>query len=92
MFYFKILLYLYLSLFQNKSKGIFSFLKSFFDIKHVKDSLKIVYKKGPHNRRLKFILLFCAIILSYGPGYGIIRIIFKYIFQTNCFKSYNRCK
>lgn len=56
--------------FQNKSNGFVGFLKSFFDLNHVKDTFMVTFKKGPNNRRLKFVLIFTAIGFIYGPAYG----------------------
>ncbi|XP_049865744.1 proton-coupled folate transporter-like [Pectinophora gossypiella] len=55
---------------ENESTGCFAFLKSFFAIKHVKDTLTIGFKEGPNNRRIKSILVMLAIAFIYGPAYG----------------------
>lgn len=57
-------------LFLKEKPGARNFLKAFFDLKHVKDTLKVGFKKGPNNRRVKSILVFAAIFFIYGPGYG----------------------
>ncbi|OWR45014.1 putative adenylate cyclase [Danaus plexippus plexippus] len=46
------------------------FLKSFFDIKHVKDTFAVAFKKGPNNRRMKSILVLACVVFIYGPAYG----------------------
>ncbi|KAL0840665.1 hypothetical protein ABMA28_015861 [Loxostege sticticalis] len=46
------------------------FLKSFFDVKHVKDTLQVTFKKGPNHRRTKSILVLASIAFIYGPAYG----------------------
>ncbi|XP_039748840.1 proton-coupled folate transporter-like isoform X2 [Pararge aegeria] len=50
--------------------GIQGFLKSFFDVKHVKDTLAVAFKQGPNRRRIKSILVLCSIAFIYGPAYG----------------------
>ncbi|XP_068630608.1 lysosomal proton-coupled steroid conjugate and bile acid symporter SLC46A3-like [Battus philenor] len=55
---------------EEQQTGLRNFLKSFFDIKHVKDTLTVAFKKGPNNRRLKSILVLASIAFIYGPAYG----------------------
>ncbi|GBP87761.1 hypothetical protein EVAR_28643_1 [Eumeta japonica] len=52
------------------SSGYCGFLRSFFDLNHIKDTFSVTFKKGPNNRRLKLILVFTAIAFIYGPSYG----------------------
>uniref|UniRef100_A0A2A4IW55 Major facilitator superfamily (MFS) profile domain-containing protein n=1 Tax=Heliothis virescens TaxID=7102 RepID=A0A2A4IW55_HELVI len=55
---------------QNESTDIRGFLKSFFDIKHVKDTLTVAFKNGPNKRRIKSILVLASITFIYGPSHG----------------------
>ncbi|CAK1553443.1 unnamed protein product [Leptosia nina] len=55
---------------KNENAGTISFLKSFFDLNHVKDTLTVVFKKGPNRRRTKSILILASIAVVYGPQYG----------------------
>uniref|UniRef100_A0A2H1V1J8 SFRICE_002447 n=1 Tax=Spodoptera frugiperda TaxID=7108 RepID=A0A2H1V1J8_SPOFR len=55
---------------QNESFNVRGFLKSFFDIKHVKDTLTVAFKKGPNKRRTKSILVLASIAFIYGPSHG----------------------
>ncbi|XP_046960928.1 proton-coupled folate transporter-like isoform X2 [Vanessa cardui] len=55
---------------KDERTGIIASVKSFFDIKHVKDTLSVAFKKGPNNRRLKSILILTSIAFIYGPAYG----------------------
>ncbi|KAJ0180107.1 hypothetical protein K1T71_004698 [Dendrolimus kikuchii] len=55
---------------KNESSDLRGFLKSFFDIKHVKDTLTVAFKKGPNNRRTKSILILASIAFIYGTSYG----------------------
>ncbi|XP_032511504.2 proton-coupled folate transporter-like [Danaus plexippus] len=54
----------------NKQVKKVGFLKSFFDIKHVKDTFAVAFKKGPNNRRMKSILVLACVVFIYGPAYG----------------------
>lgn len=55
---------------QDTPSSVGTFLKSFFDIKHVKDTLTVAFKKGPNKRRTKSILVLASIAFIYGPAYG----------------------
>ncbi|KAJ8732261.1 hypothetical protein PYW08_014991 [Mythimna loreyi] len=55
---------------KNESSDVRGFLKSFFDIKHVKDTCTVAFKKGPNNRRTKSILVLASIAFIYGPSHG----------------------
>ncbi|KAL4704076.1 hypothetical protein ACJJTC_004422 [Scirpophaga incertulas] len=54
----------------NESSGVWGFLKSFFDVNHVKATLEVAFKKGPNNRRTKSILVLASIAFIYGPYCG----------------------
>ncbi|CAH2075026.1 unnamed protein product, partial [Iphiclides podalirius] len=55
---------------EDKTLDTWGFLKTFFDIQHVKDTLTVAFKKGPNNRRMKSILVLASITFIYGPAYG----------------------
>ncbi|XP_038210473.1 proton-coupled folate transporter-like [Zerene cesonia] len=55
---------------KGEDKGVCNFLKSFFNFKHVMDTMKVVFKKGPNRRRTKSILVLVSIAFVYGPMYG----------------------
>ncbi|XP_014357304.2 proton-coupled folate transporter [Papilio machaon] len=55
---------------EDTPSSLGTFLKSFFDIKHVKDTLTVAFKKGPNKRRTKSILVLASITFIYGPAYG----------------------
>ncbi|XP_047526841.1 proton-coupled folate transporter-like [Vanessa atalanta] len=55
---------------KDENTGIIASTKSFFDIKHVKNTLGVAFKKGPNNRRIKSILVLTSIAFIYGPAYG----------------------
>ncbi|KOB70347.1 putative adenylate cyclase [Operophtera brumata] len=46
------------------------FLKSFFDVQHVKDTLTVSFKKGPNHRRAKSILVLASIAFLYSVHHG----------------------
>ncbi|XP_075971078.1 proton-coupled folate transporter-like [Anticarsia gemmatalis] len=68
---------------KNESSGVWSFLISFFDVKHVKDTVNVVFKKGPNHRRTKSILILACIAFIYGPAYGEHTV--RYLFTRYCF-------
>ncbi|CAG5058550.1 unnamed protein product [Parnassius apollo] len=55
---------------EEKPFSLWGFLKSFFDIKHVKDTLTVAFKNGPNHRRTKSILVLASIAFIYGPAHG----------------------
>ncbi|XP_028026391.1 proton-coupled folate transporter-like [Bombyx mandarina] len=55
---------------KEEAKSPCGFLKSFFDIKHVKDTLNVAFKKGPNHRRTKSILILAMIAFIYGSSTG----------------------
>ncbi|XP_026328950.1 uncharacterized protein LOC113236938 [Hyposmocoma kahamanoa] len=54
------------------------FLKSFFDLKHAKDTVTVAFKKGPNHRRIKAIMVLAGIIFIHGPGFGDMSIRYLY--------------
>ncbi|XP_034824851.1 lysosomal proton-coupled steroid conjugate and bile acid symporter SLC46A3-like [Maniola hyperantus] len=58
--------------------GFGGFLKSFFDINHVKDTMIVAFKSGPNQRRTKSILVLISVVFIYGPlnGEAMIRYLF----------------
>ncbi|XP_075971000.1 putative peptidoglycan muropeptide transporter SLC46 [Anticarsia gemmatalis] len=55
---------------RNESSGTCSFLKSFFDINHVKKTAVVAFKKGSNRRRTKSILAFVSLTIIYGVTFG----------------------
>ncbi|KAG6460454.1 proton-coupled folate transporter isoform X2 [Manduca sexta] len=55
---------------KDESSDLRGFLKSFFDIKHVRETLTVAFKKGPNHRRTKSILVLASISFIYGSAYG----------------------
>lgn len=65
------------ALFRVKEKGVendeqkhTTFCKDFFDIKHVKDTFKVVFKKGKRNRRKRVCILMILVMVIIGPVHG----------------------
>lgn len=54
---------------RTEKKNI-NFLNDFFDVKHVKTACKTTFKEGPHNRKLRIIMLMCIAFLVMGPLNG----------------------
>lgn len=50
-----------------KSDDIFN---GFFNAKHIKEAFKVTFKDGPHNRKLKIIMLMSIAFLIIGPVNG----------------------
>lgn len=46
------------------------FFKTFFDLKHVKDTVTVVIKKGPNRRRIKSIMVLVCLATIDGPNMG----------------------
>ncbi|KPJ08369.1 Solute carrier family 46 member 3 [Papilio machaon] len=45
-------------------------LRDFFDIRYVKDTIMVAFKRGPNNRRLRVIMLVVVLCVVIGPIYG----------------------
>lgn len=50
--------------------GIIGFLKDFFDVRFLLETLKTCFKQGANNRRLKVILLMVVVMMVIGPLHG----------------------
>ncbi|KAI8428712.1 hypothetical protein MSG28_007413 [Choristoneura fumiferana] len=57
---------------EDESSDVCGFLKSFFDIKHVKDTLVVAFRNGPNNRRLKSSMILVCVVLVHGASYAMI--------------------
>ncbi|CAG9560187.1 unnamed protein product [Danaus chrysippus] len=53
-----------------KKSGAVGFFMEFFDIDSIKETFKIVFRKGPNNRRLRICLILAVVCLSFGPMWG----------------------
>ncbi|XP_041976558.1 proton-coupled folate transporter-like [Aricia agestis] len=55
---------------KDEESSLFASVISFFNIKHIKETLSVAFKKGPNYRRTKSILILASIAFIYGPSYG----------------------
>ncbi|XP_013184458.2 proton-coupled folate transporter [Amyelois transitella] len=55
---------------KDKKTGVRSFLLEFFDIRSLKETLEIAFKKGANNRRLRVCLILSVVCLTFGPMWG----------------------
>lgn len=46
------------------------FCRDFFDIKHVRDTIRVVFKKGKRNRRRRVCILMILVMVIIGPVHG----------------------
>jgi len=46
-------------------------LNGFFNAKHIQEAFKVTFKDGPHNRKLRIIMLMCIAFLIMGPLNGL---------------------
>lgn len=61
---------------KEKLKGCKGFLLEFFDLKSLKETMEIAFKKGPNNRRLRICLVLIAVCLMFGPMWGELSIMY----------------
>lgn len=52
---------------RTKNRGV---LRGFFNARHVTEAFKVTFKDGPHNRRLRIIMLMSIAFLVIGPVNG----------------------
>lgn len=55
---------------ENRRKGICGFLKDFFDVEHIKETLSVAFKEGANNRRMRVMLLMIVVMVVMGPLHG----------------------
>lgn len=70
--------------FQKSSKNCCEWLRAFFDISLVKETLMVAFKRGPNNRRLRVIMLVVVLCVVIGPIYGK-----KNIYKLHSYISFN---
>ncbi|XP_054280936.1 solute carrier family 46 member 3 [Macrosteles quadrilineatus] len=66
-------------------KGL-GFLKDFFDMQHIKDTLDVAFKEGANNRRKRVILLMIVVMVVMGPMHGEMTVMYlftRYRFNWN---------
>ena len=51
--------------------GLIGFLRDFFDVRYLMETVRTCFKKGAHNRRLRVALLMLVVMLVIGPMHGL---------------------
>jgi len=64
---------------QKQNNGLFN---GFFNANHIQEAFKVTFKDGPHNRKIKIIMLMCIAFLIMGPLNGL-WMIFLYILTSD---------
>ncbi|KAM3966882.1 putative peptidoglycan muropeptide transporter SLC46 [Aphomia sociella] len=84
---------------ETKTNGCCEWLRMFFDIRYVKETLTVAFKQGPNNRRLRVIMLVIVLCVVIGPIYGEMSVMYlftRYRFNWNevdfsMFSTYAMC-
>ncbi|XP_053605348.1 probable peptidoglycan muropeptide transporter SLC46 [Plodia interpunctella] len=83
----------------TKNSSCCEWLRLFFDIHLVKETLMVAFKQGPNNRRLRVIMLVIVLCVVIGPIYGEMSVMYlftRYRFNWNevdfsMFSTYAMC-
>ncbi|XP_037299543.1 proton-coupled folate transporter-like isoform X2 [Manduca sexta] len=78
-------------------RGVRHFFRTFFDLTNVKDTLRVVFKKAPNNRRIRLCILLAVVAVLFGPIYGEVAVLYmstRYRFNWDevdfsIFQTYN---
>lgn len=62
----------------SKSKGKCAFLREFFDWNHIMDTMKVAFKGGENNRRMKIMMLMLVVMVVIGPMHGEMVVIYLF--------------
>ncbi|XP_032515652.2 lysosomal proton-coupled steroid conjugate and bile acid symporter SLC46A3-like [Danaus plexippus] len=81
------------------SNNCCEWLRDFFDMRYVKDTMMVAFKRGPNNRRLRVIMLVIVLCVVIGPIYGEMSVMYlftRYRFNWNevdfsMFSTYAMC-
>lgn len=82
---------------KHDKQGIRHFFRTFFDFANVKDTVGVVFKKAPNNRRVRLCILLAVVTVLFGPMYGEVSILYlstRYRFnwdeiKFSIFQTYN---
>ncbi|XP_013184487.1 lysosomal proton-coupled steroid conjugate and bile acid symporter SLC46A3 isoform X2 [Amyelois transitella] len=82
---------------KHDGKGVCHFFRTFFDFTNIKNTVQVVMKKTPDNRRLRLCILLLVVTILFGPMYGEISIMYmstRYRFnwdevKFSLFQTYN---
>lgn len=53
-----------------KNTSCLDFIQDFFSLSHIKEAVRVTFKEGQHNRRLRIISLMVVVIVVMGPLHG----------------------
>ncbi|KAG6460450.1 hypothetical protein O3G_MSEX011987 [Manduca sexta] len=82
---------------KHDRRGVRHFFRTFFDLTNVKDTLRVVFKKAPNNRRIRLCILLAVVAVLFGPIYGEVAVLYmstRYRFNWDevdfsIFQTYN---
>ncbi|XP_063620968.1 lysosomal proton-coupled steroid conjugate and bile acid symporter SLC46A3-like isoform X2 [Cydia splendana] len=82
---------------KHDGRGFFYFLRLFFDFTNIKETMRVVFKNGPNNRRMRICILLGTVSILFGPMYGEIAVMYmstRYRFgwdelQFSIYQTYN---
>ncbi|XP_053602307.1 lysosomal proton-coupled steroid conjugate and bile acid symporter SLC46A3-like isoform X1 [Plodia interpunctella] len=82
---------------KHDGKGVCHFFRTFFDFSNIKNTMHVIVKKTPDNRRLRLCILLLVVTILFGPMYGEISIMYmstRYRFnwdevKYSIFQTYN---
>ncbi|XP_073951268.1 lysosomal proton-coupled steroid conjugate and bile acid symporter SLC46A3-like [Choristoneura fumiferana] len=82
---------------KHDGQGFLHFIRTFFDFSNVKETIRVVFKKGPNKRRLRMIVLLSVVSILFGPIFGELAVLYmstRYRFgwdelQFSMFQTYN---
>ncbi|XP_041988750.1 solute carrier family 46 member 3-like [Aricia agestis] len=83
----------------KKTTNCCEWLRDFFDIQYVKETMMVAFKDGPNKRRLRVIMLVIVLCVVIGPIYGEMSVMYlftRYRFNWNevdfsMFSTYAMC-
>ncbi|XP_061728983.1 proton-coupled folate transporter-like [Cydia pomonella] len=82
---------------QHDGRGFVYFLRLFFDFTNIRETVRVVFKRGPNNRRIRICIMLAIVSILYGPAYGELSVIYmstRYRFgwdelQFSIYQTYN---
>lgn len=54
----------------SSTSSCLAFVQDFFSLSHIKEAVRVTFKEGQHNRRLRIISLMVVVIVVMGPLHG----------------------
>ncbi|XP_032511508.2 proton-coupled folate transporter-like [Danaus plexippus] len=81
----------------HDKKGKYHLARLFFNLTNVKDTIQVVFKNGPNNRRLRICIMLLVVSILFGPMHGELAIMYistRYRFNWDevmfsIFQAYN---